>query len=167
MKDDQIQIEIGNDLYREYYKLMDKFHTLISLIFATAGFTLTVLNLTVGKQVSIQDAITNYHIVLCFLFILFAFIISIINVQKISYHRKIILKDGLMSYREGDELVKNNVKLHCDIIKLKDYYIIAISSIGFSLITLVSYFARHRYTIVLMIIVIFLMLVISIRKSHH
>ena len=79
MVDDHIQKEIENDLYREYYRLTEKFHTLISLIFATAGFTLTVINLTLGKQVSMQEAITNYHIVLCFLFILFAFIISIIN----------------------------------------------------------------------------------------
>lgn len=163
---DNIQREIEKDLFDEYHKFMEKFYALLSLIFATAGFTFTVINLTLGKQLTIQEAISNYHIGLCFAFILLAFLISVINVLAISHHKRIVLKGESMGYREGVELVKNNVKIHYAIMKQKDYYVIAISSIGFSLITLVSYFARHRYTIVLMIIVIFLMLVISIRKSH-
>ena len=167
MENNEIQREIEKDLFEEYYKFMEKFYALLSLIFATAGFTFTVINLTLGKQISIQEAISNYHVGLCFVFIVLAFLISVINVLAISHHKKLILKDGLMAYREGDELAKNNVKIHYAIIKQKDYYIIAISSIGFSLISLYGYFAKYRLTTVIMTIVIFLMLVISVRKSHR
>lgn len=166
MEDNDVQKEIEEELFKEYYKFMDKFTALLSLIFATAGFTFTVINLTLGKQVSIQEALSNYHIGLSFLFIVLAFLISVINVIAISHHKKTILKDGLMAYREGDELAKNNVKIHYAINKQKDYYIIAISSIGFSLISLYSYFEKYRFTGVIMVIAIFLMLIISIRKSH-
>jgi hypothetical protein len=164
---DDIQRGFEKDLFDEYYKFMDRFYALLSLIFATAGFTFTVINLTLGKQVTIQEAVSNYHISLCFCFILLAFLISVINVLSISHHKKLLLRGGAIGLREDDELVKNNIKLHYDIIKQKDYYIIAISSIGFSLISLYSYFAKYRATTAIMVIGIFLMLVISIRKSHH
>lgn len=167
MVDGDIQRGIEKDLFDEYYKFMERFYSLLSLIFATAGFSFTVINLTLGKQVSIQEAISNYHISLCFCFIILAFLISVINVLAISHHKKLVLKGGSMGLREGEELVKNNIKIHYDIMKQRDYYIIAISSIGFSLISLYSYFAKYRATTVIMMVGIFLMLAISIRKSHH
>jgi hypothetical protein len=167
MVEEDIQRDIEKDLFDEYNKIVEKFYSLLSLIFATAGFTFTVINLTLGKQVTIQEAVSNHHISLCFCFILLAFLISVINVLAISHYKKIVLKDNSIGYREGDELLTNNIKIHYDIIKRKDYYTIAISSIGFSLISLYSYFAKYRFTTIIMVVGIFLMLVISIRKSHH
>ncbi len=164
---DNIQREIEKDLFDEYHKFMEKFYALLSLIFATAGFTFTVINLTLGKQLTIQEAVSSYHISVCFGFILLAFLISVINVLAISHHKKLVFKGGSLGFREGDELEKNNVTIHYAIVKQKDYYVIAISSIGFSLISLYSYFAKYRFMTVIMMVGIFLMLVISIRKSHH
>ncbi len=166
MEEDDIQRGIEEDLFDEYHRIVEKFYALLSLIFATAGFTFTVINLTLGKQVTIQEAISNHHISLCFCFILLAFLISVVNVLAISHHKRLVLKGNFIGYREGEELLNNNIKIHYDIIKRKDYYAIAISSIGFSLLSLYSYFAKYRFTTAIMVVGIFLMLVISIRKSH-
>ncbi len=68
MEEDDIQRGIEEDLFDEYHRIVEKFYALLSLIFVTAGFTFTVINLTLGKQVTIQEAISNHHISLCFCF---------------------------------------------------------------------------------------------------
>lgn len=163
---DNDQIQVQEDLFEEYNKITDKFITLLSLIFATAGFTFTVINITLGKNVTIQDVVNNNHIKLSFVFTLIAFLISLYNVLATSYHKKIILRDNSIGYRDGDELKNNNIKLFGSISKQKDHYIITIAAIGFSLISLYSYFAQYRATSIILILIVFTALVISIRKSH-
>ena len=139
-----IQRGIEKDLFDEHNKMLDRFYSLISLMFAASGFSLTVITFVIGKGVeTVQMAFGDYHVQLCFISLFLAFIISILNVLSLTHHRRLVKKDGSMGYREGDELVINNVKISRDLTKQKDQYTIAITFIAVSLISLFNSFASH------------------------
>ena len=96
-----------------------------------------------------------------------AFIISILNVLSLTHHRKLVKKDGSMGYREGDELVINNVKISRDLTKQKDQYTIAITFIAVSLISLFNFFASHPILNKMLTVGFILMVLLSIRKSRQ
>jgi hypothetical protein len=169
-EDDFLNIQRGieKDLFDEHNKILDRFYSLISLMFAAAGFSLTVITFVIGKGIeNIQTALGDYHILLCFFSLILAFIISIINVLSLTHHRRLVKKDGSMGYREGDELVINNIKMSRDITKQKDQYTIAITFIAVSLISLFNSFAKHTILTRMLAVVFLLMVFLSILKSRQ
>jgi hypothetical protein len=73
---------------------------------------------------------------------------------------------GSIGYREGDELVNNNVKIYIAIVKQKDYYIIAIIFIAFALIALFNNFAKYHFLTIMITVGFLVMVAISIRESR-
>lgn len=135
--------KIEKDIFDEYNRVLEKFHSLISLIFASAGFSFTLIIFYCGKSATLREELGNYHISLCFLFLFLALLISIINVLAISHYQRLVKKVGSIGYRDGDELVNHNVKLHSTITKQKDFYLIAISLITFAFVSLFNSFVKH------------------------
>ena len=169
-EDDFLNIQRGieKDLFDEHNKMLDRFYSLISLMFAASGFSLTVITFVIGKGAkTIQMAFSDYHVQLCFISLFMAFIISILNVLSLTHHRKLVKKDGSMGYREGDELVINNVKISRDLTKQKDQYTIAITFIAVSLISLFNSFASHPILNKMLTVGFILMVLLSIRKSRQ
>jgi hypothetical protein len=64
-------------------------------------------------------------------------------VLAISHYQRLVKKVGSIGYRDGDELVNHNVKLHSTITKQKDFYLIAISLITFAFVSLFNSFVKH------------------------
>ena len=163
-----IQERIEKDLFDEHNKILDRFYSLIGLIFTASGFTLTVITFSISRGVTtLSEAINNYHISLCLLSLFLAFLISILNVLALSHHRRLIKRGNSIGYRDGDKLANNNVKLYSAVAKQKDYYIIAISLIAFSLISLYNYFAKHHFLTIMLTIGFFVMVASSIAESRR
>ncbi len=92
------------------------------------------------------------------------FILGLLRIYGID---ALVKKDGSMGYREGDELVINNVKISRDLTKQKDQYTIAITFIAVSLISLFNSFARHPILNKMLTVGFILMVLLSIRKSRQ
>lgn len=162
-----LQKGIEKDLFDEHNKILDRFYSLISLTFTAFGFSLTVLTFTIGKGIeSLQKALGDYHIKLCFLSLFLAFLISIFNVLSLTHHKRLVTKNGSIGYREGDELLNNNVKIYNAVSKQKDYYINAIIFIAFALIALFNSFLKHYFLSIMLTIGFLAMVVLSIRESR-
>jgi uncharacterized membrane protein (DUF485 family) len=69
----------------------------------------------------------------------------------------------MIRYREGDELINNNLKLYRSNARHKNFYVIAITFIGLALTSFFNSFAQHRIltaviTIGFVVVVVFLVL---------
>jgi hypothetical protein len=75
-------------------------------LFLLAGFIVTVLNITLNKESeNIQDVISNYHIIFSFTFLLLGFIIAISCMLKTSQYKNFVKNDGVIKFRDQDELI--------------------------------------------------------------
>lgn len=55
-----IQERIEKDLFDEHNKILDRFYSLIGLMFTASGFTLTVITFSICKGVTtLSEAINN------------------------------------------------------------------------------------------------------------
>jgi FtsH-binding integral membrane protein len=147
MEDEEIQIiqkNVEKDLFEEQSKILDRFYSLITLTLTAAGVSLTVLTFMSSRGlVNIQEALRSYHVNFCFLCIVLAFMISILNMLALFHHRKLVKIGDMIGYRENNELINNNFKLYLSIARQKNYYVIAITFVGLALISLYNHFAQH------------------------
>ena len=171
MVDEEIQHihkSVERDLFEEQNKILDRFYSLITLTITVTGFSFTFLTLMIGKGTyNFQESLHSHHLSLCFICILSAFLISIINVLAIFHHRKLVNKGGTIGYRENDELIKNNLKLYLAIARQKNYYVIAITLVGLGLVSLFNHFSQHRVLTTILgigFIVIMLLLIHNSRR---
>jgi len=148
MVEDEIQTvqrNVEKDLFEEQSKVLDRFYSLIILTFTAFGFSITSLTFIFGRgSTSFREAFSSYHVSFSFFCLFMAFLISIINVLAIFHHRKLVRRGGMIGYREGNELVSNNLKLYLDISRQKNYYAIAITFIALGLTSLLNNFSQYR-----------------------
>jgi hypothetical protein len=163
-----IQINIEKELFYEQSKILDRFYSLMTLAFAAAGISFTALTFIFGRGITnIQETLHSYHINFCFFCIFSAFLISILNVLAIFHHRRLVRRGDTIRYREGDELVNNNLKLYLDIAKQKNYYVIAVTFIGLGLTSLYNHFSQHRVISVMLTTGFTLIVIFLIRNSRR
>ncbi len=158
-----MQRNVEKDLFYEQNKILDRFYSLITLIITTFGFTITAITFFLGRVPSnIHEALRSYHVFFSFLCLFMAFLISIINVLAIFHHRKVVRRGDKVIYREGNELVNNNLILYRCIARQKNYYIIAVSLIGLGLTYLFNQFSEHHVVSVALttgfVIIVFLLI---------
>jgi hypothetical protein len=148
MVEDETQVmqrNVEKDLFEEQSKVLDRFYSLIILTFTAFGFSITSLTFIFGRGgTSFREAFSSYHVSFSFFCLFMAFLISIINVLAIFHHRRLVRRGGMIGYREGNELVSNNLKLYLDISRQKNYYAIAITFIALGLTSLLNNFSQHR-----------------------
>jgi hypothetical protein len=161
----EIQREIEKELFRNRAGNLDRFYSLINLMFAASGFIITVLTFVISRGiVSLEQIIDNDSIKLCFLSLFMAFIISIMNVLSLIQHKKLVQKDGLIGYREGNELVNNNLKMYIVFDKQKYYYLISLIFIVVSLLSLINSFSQNNFLNILVVIGFLGLVVFSIYR---
>jgi len=140
-----VQRNVEKDLFEEQSKILDRFYSLIILTFTAFGFSITSLTFIFGRGgASFREAFSSYHVSFSFFCLFMAFLISIINVLAIFHHRRLVRRGGMIGYREGNELVSNNLKLYLDISRQKNYYAIAITFIALGLTSLLNNFSQYR-----------------------
>jgi lipopolysaccharide export LptBFGC system permease protein LptF len=140
-----MQRNVEKDLFEEQSKVLDRFYSLIILTFTAFGFSITALTFIFGRGgTSFREAFSSYHVSFSFFCLFMAFLISIINVLAIFHHRRLVRRGDMIGYREGNELVRNNLKLYIDISRQKNYYAIAITFIALGLTSLLNNFSQHR-----------------------
>ncbi len=148
-----IQKNVEKDLFDEQNKIMDRFYSLMILTFTVFGFSVTVLTFIFGRGIpNIIEALGSYHISFSFLCMLMTFLISIFNLLALFRLRRLVNRDGMIGYREGDELINNNLKLYLSIAKQKNYYVIAITFVGLALTSFFNSFAQHHILTAIIII---------------
>lgn len=170
MEEDEIQAiqkNIEKDLFDEQSKILDRFYSLITLTFTTFGFTITALSFFFGRGLPhIQGALRAYHIGFSFFCLFLAFLISITNVLAIFHHRRLVKKDYMIGYREGSELINNNLVLYLSIARQKNYYVIAITLIGLGFTSFLNHFAQHRGISITLTSGFILIVMLLIRNSR-
>jgi hypothetical protein len=163
-----IQRNVEKDLFDEQSKILDRFYSLIILTFTAFGFSVTALTFIFGRGgTSFREALSSYHISFSFFCLFMAFLISIINVLAIFHHRRLVRRGEVIGYREGKELVNNNLKLYLDISRQKNYYAIAITFIALGLTSLVNHFSQHRGLSVVLSAGFVLIVLLLIRNSRR
>ena len=163
-----IQKNVEKDLFDEQNKILDRFYLLITLTFTAFGFSITVLSFIFGRGVSnIHEALRSYHVSFSFFCILMAFLISVFNLLSLFHHRRLVNRGGMVGYREDDELINNNLKLHISIAKQKNYYVIAITFVGLGLTSLFNSFAQHPVLTAIINIGFIVVVVFLIRNSRR
>jgi hypothetical protein len=170
MLEDEISIQknVEKDLFDEQGKILDRFHSLITLTLTVAGFTFTFLSIMFSRNSpEIKKALLSYNVTFSFLCIFTALLLSIINVLAIFHHRKLVNKGGKIGYREDGELVNNNLKLYLDISKQKNYYIIAITLIGIGLTSFINHFSQHHILAIILTTGFTLIVIFLIRNSRQ
>lgn len=171
MEEDEIQTmqrNIEKDLFEEQNKVLDRFYSLITLTFTAFGFSITALSFVFGRGVSsFHEALRSYHISFAFFCLFIAFLISVVNVLAIFHHRKLVRRGDKVEYREGNELISNNLKLYLTISRQKNYYVIAITLIGLGLTSLLNHFSQHRGLSTVLTAGFVLIVLLLIRNSRR
>lgn len=162
------QRSIEKDLFEEQNKTLDRFFSLITLTFTVFGFSIAALSFVYGRGISsYQEALRSYHIAFALFCLFIAFFISIGNVLVIFHHRKLVRRGDKVEYREGNELISNNLKIYLDISRRKNYYVIAVTLIGLGLTSFVNHFSQHpglAAVLTIGFVVIVLMLMRNFRR---
>lgn len=87
------QQEVEKALFTEFHKTLDRYYSLIHILSLSTGLIVTCLNITTNKDhENIRDVVNNYHIDICFLFILIAFLITIRVLVRTSHYRSLVKK---------------------------------------------------------------------------
>lgn len=171
MVEDEIhtmQRNIEKDLFEEQNKILDRFYSLIILTFTAFGFSITALTFIFGRgATSFHEAFSSSHISFSFFCLFMAFLISITNVLAMFHHRKLVRRGGMVGYREGNELMNNNLKLYLDISKHKNYYVIAITLIALGLMSFLNHFSQHRIVSAVLVAGFVLIVLLLIRNSRR
>jgi FtsH-binding integral membrane protein len=172
MEEDEVQTiqrNVEKDLFDEQGKIMDRFYSLMLLTFTIFGFTITALSFLFGRGVpNILEALGPRHISFSFFCMLMAFLISIFNLLVLFHHRRLVHRGGMIRYREGNELINNNLKLYRSNARHKNFYVIAITFIGLALTSFFNSFAQHHVlTLIITIgfVVVVVFLVINTRRN--
>jgi len=163
-----IQRNIEKDLFYEQNKILDRFYSLITLIITTFGFTITAITFFLGRvPPNIREALRSYHVFFSFLCLFMAFLISIINILAIFHHRKVVRRGDKIVYREGNELVNNNLRLYRSIARQKNYYVITVSLIGLALTYLFNQFSQHHVISAALTIGFIVIVLLIIRNTRR
>lgn len=163
-----IQKNVEKDLFDEQSKILDRFFSLIILTFTAFGFSITALTFMFGRgNPHIFESLGSYHVSFSFLCILMAFLISIFNLLALFRYRKVVNKGSMIGYREGNELIDNNMRLYHSIKKQKNYYVIAITFIGLALTSFFNSFAKHPVLTAIITIGFILVMAFLIRNSRR
>jgi hypothetical protein len=162
-----VQREVEKDLFEEHNKILDRFSSLIFFIFFATCFSFIIITFTTNKEnTTIKDAIADYNIICCFIFLFVAFLISCYNLIEVVKHNRLVNKVRSIEYWDGDELVKHNIKLYSAVKNQKDDYAIVIGLIAISFVSLYSYFAQIPN--VYIILVFFLVgLLVWVKMVRH
>ena len=163
-----IQKNVEKDLFDEQNRILDRFYSLIILTFTVFGFSITVLTFIFGRgPPHIIEALGSNHISFSFFCILMAFLISIFNLLALFHHRMLVNRGDIIGYREGNELVNNNLKLYRSIARQRNYYIIAITFVGLALTSFFNNFAQHHTLTVIITIGFIVVVAFLVRNSRR
>ena len=118
-----------------------------------------------GNSDDLIIAVDDVNIILCVVFLLIAFAIIIINMFKTISYNKLIRKENSIQFRENNDLSQYNMKLF-SAIKAQEYsYILASSSIAFSLFSLMNYFLKSDEFFGFIVIIMILSCVVFVALS--
>lgn len=150
MPDEQTDIVVTHELFEQLKEGLGRFSSLLNVLLAVVGFYYTILNFTTekilnnGNSTTLIAVVKDLNIILCFVFLLTAFGTIITNMFKTVSYNKLVNKGDSIQFREDYNLPQYNVKLF-SAIKVQEYsYILASSSIAFSLFSLMNYFLKSE-----------------------
>lgn len=148
MPDVQTDIVVTHELFEQRKEGLGRFSLLLNVFLAVVGFYYAILNFTIekipnnGNGTILINTVKDSNISLCLVFLLIAFGTIITNMFKTVSYNKLVNKGNSIQYIEDYNLSQYNVKLF-SAIKVQEYsYILASSSIAFSLFSLMNYFLK-------------------------